>query len=562
MLNNNLTKAIKYYLSAITKFKYLYLSITLIYAGLSTIGIISFIPLLSSALSGDAKIANFQFSSPYFPILSIEEALLLVVFMFLLKGIVFLIQMVLVARIRSELARNLRLNILTKLQAVEYSFFQRNDAGLITSVLTDHTNKIVAGFHNLNYLLINIVLAFFYFIAAFLINKFIILMSFPMFVFLIILYLLINRKIVFLAKNIATANTTLAENMFPIVLSAYYLTATNALTSKIKSQYTLIDNISKNIFSAGKLAAITGAMKEPIGVCSVILLLALTTYFDFSLVESFISIVLVYRGLSACGQAQRAFVQVLENLGSKSVFDQINKELCNNTSGKINGVKIKNLGTGLELRSVELDNITPINLPFNMKFETNTVTAIVGPSGIGKTSVFSLITGIVEPVRGTIHVAGVPFGQIDINHWRSKIGYVTQQPQIFAGTIFTNIIGEVDTSEFEKGKLEARILDLCNSCGLKDYIDSQTAGIYASVEHNGKNLSGGQKQKISIAREIFKEPFILLMDEPTSALDKDSEKQFLDNLKELSEDFTIIIVTHSQAVAEACENLIEMSAIH
>lgn len=558
MLNNNLFNAIGYYLSKITKFKYLYLSITLLYAGLSTIGIVSFIPLFSSALNDNAEIANFQFSSHYFPTLSIETAILLVVLIFFFKSVVFYVQLLLVAKIRSELARNLRLNILKKLQAVEYIFFQRNDAGLTISVLTDHTNKIVAGFHNLNYLLINIVLAISYLVAALVINSLIVVMTVPLTAFLIFAYVLINRKVVLVSRNIATANTSLADNMFPIVFSAYYLTATNALKSKLDAQYSVIDNISRNVFLAGKFAAITAALKEPIGVCSVISLLAFSMYFDFSLVEAFVSIILVYRGLNACGQAQKAFVQALENLGSKTVLDQINEELFDNRAKKTDGVKLEKLGEGIELRSIKVAHNKSVSLPFDMNFEANAVTAIVGPSGIGKTSVLGLIAGVVKPVQGVVEIGGVPLSQIDLDHWRSKIGYVTQQPQIFAGTLFSNIVGEVDKSDFDKSKLEARVIDLCNFCGLKDYIDKQPGGVYARVAQDGKNLSGGQKQKLSIAREIFKDPFILLMDEPTSAMDKISEKQFLNNLSKLSNEFTIIIVTHSKAVAAACKNVIEM----
>ena len=164
--------------------------------------------------------------------------------------------------------------------------------------------------------------------------------------------------------------------------------------------------------------------------------------------------------------------------------------------------------------------------------------AIVGPSGSGKSTVVNLIPRLYDVLGGAVRVAGVDVRDFDLEYLRSTIGVVTQDTYLFNGTIRDNLLYAKEDATQEE--LEAA----CKSANIHEFILNQPDGYDTVVGNRGLKLSGGEKQRISIARVILKNPQILILDEATSALDSISENAIQEALETLMEGRTSIVIAH------------------
>lgn len=166
------------------------------------------------------------------------------------------------------------------------------------------------------------------------------------------------------------------------------------------------------------------------------------------------------------------------------------------------------------------------------------VLAIVGPSGAGKSSLLRLLNRLDEPTSGTVYVEGVDYKEISPQELRRKLGMVTQRPYLFPGTVADNLrFGPAQRGEMLS---DADVATLLERVGLRDY-----------ATRNVANLSGGEAQRVSVARTLANSPLVLLLDEPTSALDEASKLDVEALLQEIVRDhkLTCIMVTHDVAQA-------------
>ena len=164
--------------------------------------------------------------------------------------------------------------------------------------------------------------------------------------------------------------------------------------------------------------------------------------------------------------------------------------------------------------------------------------AVVGPSGSGKSTVVNLIPRLYDVNAGSVSVAGVDVRDFDLKYLRSCIGVVTQDTYLFNGTIRENLLyAKEDATQQE-------IEDACRTANLHEFIANQPDGYETVVGNRGLKLSGGEKQRLSIARVILKDPKILILDEATSALDSISENAIQDALEVLMQGRTSIVIAH------------------
>lgn len=178
------------------------------------------------------------------------------------------------------------------------------------------------------------------------------------------------------------------------------------------------------------------------------------------------------------------------------------------------------------------------------------VTAIVGASGSGKTTLIKLLLGFYEPNKGTIKIGKTPLNIINPHLWRSKTGSVMQDGFIFSESIAKNIGMGDDYIEIEKLR---HAVDVAN---IRDFIDELPFGYNTKIGMEGNGLSQGQKQRILIARAVYKNPEFIFLDEATNALDANNEREIMKHLHEFYKGKTVVIIAHRLSTVRSADKII------
>jgi len=180
--------------------------------------------------------------------------------------------------------------------------------------------------------------------------------------------------------------------------------------------------------------------------------------------------------------------------------------------------------------------------------------AFVGPSGSGKSTLLNLVLGFLRPTSGTIAFDDHDMQQVDMRTLRRHVSVVQQQPALFAGTIAQNVAYGMDDVD------EAVVLDALARAGALEFVEREPEGIRTMVGERGARLSGGQLQRIAIARALVREPRILLLDEATSALDVSSERVVQDALDVLRGTCTTLVVAHRLSTVRTADRIVVLRA--
>ncbi len=188
----------------------------------------------------------------------------------------------------------------------------------------------------------------------------------------------------------------------------------------------------------------------------------------------------------------------------------------------------------------------------NLRIPRNKVTAIVGGSGSGKTTLIKLLLGFYPPSRGEIKLGGIPLNQYNLTEWRRSCGAVMQESFIFPDTIAHNITESSDEVQPEK------MIRASKTANIHHFITSLRAGYNTILGEHGVDLSRGQKQRILIARAVYKNPHFLFFDEATNALDAENEAQIMQNLNDFYAGRTVVVVAHRLSTIINADQIILM----
>ena len=186
----------------------------------------------------------------------------------------------------------------------------------------------------------------------------------------------------------------------------------------------------------------------------------------------------------------------------------------------------------------------------NLLIPENKTTAIVGSSGSGKTTIIKMLLGFYPPLKGKIQIGETELNEINPHFWRQKAGAVMQDGFIFSDTIAANIA--VGDEQIDKKKL----LYAVEMANIKEFIESLPLKYNSKIGMEGNGISQGQRQRLLIARAIYKNPEYLFFDEATNALDANNERIIMENLKEVYNGKTVVIVAHRLSTVQNADNII------
>ncbi len=195
---------------------------------------------------------------------------------------------------------------------------------------------------------------------------------------------------------------------------------------------------------------------------------------------------------------------------------------------------------------------SPILNDVNLTVHQGEKIAIIGENGSGKSTLFDLILGFRRPGQGVIKLWGVPTENLKLKDIRNRIAVVSQKPYLFQGTIEENV-------NIERTALHRDVLDSCIKSGAITFIDRLEDGFKQCIGRNGAKLSGGEKQKLAVARAILKKADILLMDEATSGFDNESDRELFHMMCSKLDEKTIIFITHRFEELDGVETVYKLT---
>ncbi|MDX2202845.1 MAG: type I secretion system permease/ATPase [Hyphomicrobiaceae bacterium] len=217
-------------------------------------------------------------------------------------------------------------------------------------------------------------------------------------------------------------------------------------------------------------------------------------------------------------------------------------------------------GAGLEDASLELKGVSftypgapaPALAGVGFRIAAGERVGVIGRVGSGKTTLGKLACGLWSPGEGTILVGGREIRSVEASELRAHVGLVTQEIELFSGTLYDNIVIGARTLA------EAAVLDACDISGVSEFARRNPMGLKMPAGERGRSLSGGQRQAVALARALVREPRILILDEPSSALDNASEADLVRRLREWADarSATLIVSSQRMAMLELCDRLI------
>ena len=308
-----------------------------------------------------------------------------------------------------------------------------------------------------------------------------------------------------------------------------------------QKQLEIQNQVTENQVKTRKVAFYYNGIKSFVKQVGTVLVIILTAYLvlkgypGMTIGKIMYHVMLFSNVIAPITQLQRIFDDVNDALiYAEGFFSILDSEKDIEPSGNYRPEKIHGL---FELKHVDFTypNGNQALFDVNMTIEPNKITALVGLSGAGKSTIVNLLDKFYEPQVGTITLDGVDLREYDTKYLRENIGLVLQKNHIFDGTIEENILYGNPNATHEEVVEAAK----------KSYIYDQIMELPKQFDNKASDLSGGQQQRIAIARMFLKNPPIIFLDEPTASLDAIATEQIKNSLDAIKKDRTVIIISHS-----------------
>ncbi|AHB41843.1 Lipid A export ATP-binding/permease protein MsbA [candidate division SR1 bacterium RAAC1_SR1_1] len=355
-------------------------------------------------------------------------------------------------------------------------------------------------------------------------------------------------------KQAKEINMDLARRDIKILMSKFEILQNNKLSIEMDKQEDLINKKvklrqrgnTKKIFWQTPASGIMDAMK--IGIYVFVGIGIVTGNYTFAYIMLLLQLLnIVSRYVWNIRKYLKEWYKSIVHIDKLwETFDSIssmkNTKDIKKFSPKHGDIFLKNISFSYEKNKV-FEN-------FNLEIQGGTKTAFVGESGGGKTTLIKLLAGYIRPDKGEVIVDGQKLSKIKLTDYYRHIGYLTQDPSVFDGTIHENLIYALD-KEPDTKHLEKTIKDA--KC---EFIREFDNGLETEIGERGVRLSGGQKQRLAIAKIMLKNPNIILLDEPTSALDSFNEEQINIALHNLFKGKTVVVVAHRLQTVKQADRII------
>jgi ABC-type multidrug transport system fused ATPase/permease subunit len=562
----NLISFYKFVLRDYSK-QFLFLTLLILLTStLDLFGFIAIIPILGGFfdpnyfINNDSiflKLVSFFGFSP-----TIIKLIFLVAIIFVTKSIFMFFSIFYQEKIRIDVYMDIRTNVYKNYLQSKWDYIIKQKVGEIINIISIQARNAATGMKHLAQFLTSIIFISFLTLSSLMISWQIISICI---IISVIVFISVNpmyRISGNLGKEIGFNENIINQIAVNTITSPKYIKSAGLENFFIRKFNYIIEKTKQIEIRSFKINTFLKVLIEPVGILlSLTILYVAVIYMQKPIEYVVILVIIMLKLYQKIGVLPRAYAGIQYYFPLYKMCDDL---IVNSEKEQEKDIAQQgnNLEEILSVDSIELKNISfsypgentnNVLLNISIKIKKGEYIGITGVSGSGKTTLIDLILGLIKPTNGSLNINGLSLEKYATPSWRRKIGYVSQDSAIFPLSIKDNIImGEKD---FDETKLN----DVIQMSDLDSFIKKQPLGYNEIIGESGVTLSGGEKQRISLARTLYRNPEILILDEATSNLDNYSERKIQNSINNLSETLTIIAIAHRLKTLENCDRIIHIS---
>lgn len=489
--------------------------------------------------------------------INLAKGPLVFLFFSIASSIIFFISNKYLVICKSKLEMIIRKDITKRILNLDWPYFINLDQGEISKTIIAEGEQISTGFmYFLSAIIFFLISTTYLIICLFLVKNTLLILIFYAFIALRI-YKYYSRAASRLGKNLSLITTKIGKSCSAIFNNLKYIRSNGKENIALEDSNEIFHEFSnayKRSMTASYKSKQVTEILTAIFIFIAVFYILLFRKFDNDII---LSLSLFIRLAPRIYNTQTRLLDATALISWPKIYKQ-NKQWTEKYKSveQVNQIKIDSKEPNIVFKSVWYKYPQSENWVFkkmNFEISTNEFIGISGKSGSGKTTIIDLITGLIQPSKGNILISNQNLKDIDLKYWRSKLGIVFQESYLINGSIAENIaLGEKNINR-------AKVKESLINANAFEFVENLDKGIDENILDRGSRFSGGQKQRLALARALYKDPKILIMDEPTNALDINSEKIFIKSLKKISGSKIIIIVSHKDRILNSCDRVIKIN---
>ena len=522
---------------------FIWLTLTVLASGLEGVTVSLFLPIISGADS-DSPLQSF-FTGAFDRLgvtYTLPVALGAMAIIYGLRTVLVVLQQVYVSRVIATLMVEVKSRVVRQILRADFQYFTSRGVGHFNNAVTVEFTNLTNAFEYCTRTMVAAAFALTYVLLALAINPVLSLAflgaAVPTYFLLRAALRLVQRISVMRTEN----NSRLQSHLLQALNGFKYFKATAATGGMSRAVTGAVEDQGRLFYRQRRLSAL---VRNGVDLLTVLAIVGLLLYYVEVLGTAFIEMVFILvilrRTATFAQSTQRSLQQFLDFSGSVRLLRELQSELSDHEESFPADAVHPNFSLPIRMENVTFAyaGAEPVLRNVSLVIPPRSKVAFVGASGAGKTTLATLLTGILRPTSGQISVGSVPYSRVDHLRLRSAIGYVTQESVIFNDTVRNNVSLWDDTETAGE-----RVVMALESAQATDFVEGLPDGCETLLGDDGMKISGGQRQRIAIARELYKHPRVLIFDEGTSALDTRSELLIEENLDRLRDDTTVIVIAH------------------
>lgn len=452
---------------------------------------------------------------------------------------------------KAKIIKDMRMQFLKATTASEWRFFLKQKNGVFTTALTSEIDKAGNGYSNMVLIMATFAQIVAYLSVAFFIAWQIAVVAIGTGLLLTMAF----KRLIKASKEYGKEESGFTRKITAQLTDSYRSIKPLKAMAREKYSYEVITDFTRAIKKITRKNTITSEILDAVQEIVLMATVILTIYFSFQYFNlpfeySIILVILYLRSMKLFGKSQKQMQNYAMNQGAFELTEKFLDEAIAHEEYRPGKIK-HDLSGNIVFRHVNFNyGSKEILKNINATFYFQRLNSVIGPSGQGKTTTADLICGLFEPDKGRILIDNIELDKISIKYWRSQIGYVTQENTLLDTSIRENItLGDPHFNDED-------VMHALERAQCLEFVAELPDGIHSPVGENGGRLSGGQCQRILIARALVHSPNLLILDEATSALDMETEKSLSQTFKEISRETTVISISHRPAMIEVSDHIL------